>query len=98
MKADSTKAKCSILLQRRKDGNYSVGIAIKNVPVRKSPCGKYFLLVDINEKLPMGMDCDGVHLKPWLVLKIFRKLKARDRQRIDQIVDAKYLKNKAILI
>ena len=98
-KGDSTKGKCSVLVHREKDGSYSVGIAIKHVDVRRSPCGKVYVLLDIPDKLPVGIECDGVHVKPWMVLKIYRKLTENERKTIDRLTKkTDYLESREILV
>ena len=97
-KAGSTKGSCKVLIQRQSNGTYSVGIAVKNVPVQKSKDGNTYVLVDITSELLMSIDCEGIKLKPFMVLKIHKKLKLKQRLKLDAMRGLRYIGNQTDLI
>lgn len=89
----STKGKCSVLVKKQRDGSYSIGIAVKNVRASSSPDGSLYVLVDMKGQLPVGVEFDGVPLKPFMVLKIYRKFNSRDRRELEKLKAPQYIKD-----
>ena len=94
----STKGNCKVLVQRQRDGTYNIGVAIKNVPLRKTADGRKYVLVDFVGQVPVMIDCDGIKLKPVIVLKIHRQLSREQRIRLDEMRGLEYIRKSHGLI
>lgn len=84
-KEGSTKERFDIIVQRKRNGRYSLGIALRDIAIKRSPDGLRYLMVKMNKRLPIAVECDGLNIKMHLVLHIGRKIRRTQRFRMDQM-------------
>lgn len=80
MKAGSTKAqhRCHIAVTRNGDGSYNVAFAATNIRPVSCRRGTMLKLLDVEQIVPVTVEFDGVHVRPKLILKMFRKFCIHD--------------------
>lgn len=83
MRASSTwakepKRKNSLVLNRLPDGSYGLEIYLNNLRLRRVAGTNKYMLASLSGRVPVSIDVDGVLVKPNVVLKVYRKLSARE--------------------
>jgi hypothetical protein len=63
------------------DGTVSLVIAARRVAARMTRQG--YLLIDLEESIPVALRCDGMEMKPKLILKLYCRPRSDQRERLN---------------